>query len=198
MVDWIERNRGYILVTIINLTLVFGLALWWRRPGPAPILVVTPPPAPATPASIRVHVAGAVAVPDVYRLPGGSIVKDAVQAAGGLTADADQARVNLALELQDQQQVYVARVGEENVPASVTDGVVGGTTGALQNTRIDINSATIEELATLPGVGSSLAQRIVEYRDSNGRFVTIEGILDVPGIGDATFDKIKDSITVGD
>jgi competence protein ComEA len=195
MIDWIEHNRGHILVLLFNLALVGGLALWWGHPGPAQIRVSTPP---ATPVSIRVHVAGAVVAPDVYRLPEGSIVKDAVLAAGGQTTDADLDGVNLALELLDQQQVYVPRVGEENVRSCITQAPAASPTGGQQKTRIDINQAPVEQLATLPGIGPSLAQRIVEWRDSNGPFVTIEEIKNVTGIGDATFEDIKDRITVGD
>ena len=206
MSDWLERNRGFILVTLINLALMGSLVFWLRRPVSTPIEIVMPtssPPATAaptfTPSPLRVYVTGAVLHPDVYRLPPGSIVKDAIEAAGGAAGDADLNRINLAQELRDQQQIYVPRLGETDAPPPVT----GGTSGASPKSnapvgKININTATLEELDTLPGIGPVIAQRIIDYRTANGSFSRIEEITLVPGIGDATYEKIKDRITVGD
>ena len=127
----------------------------------------------------------------IYELPPGSIVEDAIEAAGGSTADADLGRINLALELQDHQQVYVPRQGEVNPPPSVSGG--SGQSGGL----IDINTASAAELEALPGIGPSTAQKIIAYREANGPFAAIEDIQNVPGIGPATFEGLKDRITVG-
>jgi len=132
--------------------------------------------------------------PAVYELAPGSIVQDAVDAAGGPAADADLDCINLALELRDQQQVYVPREGETSPPPPVSGGdLEGGGSTPLVN----INTATTAELETLPRIGPTMAQRIVEYREANGPFATIEDIQNVPGIGPATFEGLKDRIAVG-
>lgn len=138
---------------------------------------------------------------DVYFLPAGSIVKDAVEAAGGFTADADPVRINLALELQDQQHIHVPHIGEENPPppvegrsaAPVNAPVRGNASGGGP---INLNTATPEDLDSLPGIGPAIARRIIEYRESVGGFASIEQIQQVSGIGPSTFAKIADSITV--
>jgi competence protein ComEA len=192
------RTRAYVILCSA-ISLVVGGAIGYFSPhsqSNTPIVVSTPLPDPtslpaSTPASIRVHVSGAVRQPDVYELPAGSIVKDAVEAAGGPTGDANLDGVNLAVELRDQQQVYVPRWGETNpiVPA------VGG--GGAASGPININTATAAELETLPGIGTTMARNIIAYREANGPFETIEDIMDVPGIGEGKFEQIKDLITVG-
>lgn len=171
--------------------------LWLNRPRPAPIEVITPVPTATpeprsspTPAPLRVYVSGAVRQPDVYLLPSGSIVKEALAAAGGPTEEADLDRLNLAIELHDQQQVHVPRRGE---PAVVPGGADSG--GPSASGPININTATVEELDALPGVGPAIAGRIVEYREAYGAFTAIEEIMEVKGIGPATFEEIKDLIT---
>lgn len=183
------------------LVVVGALGLWviytvLKRPDPGPALMtITLQPRPTlnsatpTPATINVYVSGAVHQPDVYTLPLGSLVKDAVAAAGGASAEADLDRINLALRLADQMQVYVPRKGEA-APNGKTP------TPAL-TAPININTATAEELDRLPGIGPSIAQAILDYRTQTGPFKTIEDINNVKGIGDVLFAKIKGSITVG-
>jgi competence protein ComEA len=144
-----------------------------------------------------VYVTGAVAHPDVYLLSAGSIVRDALVAAGGATADADLNRINLAQQVYDQQQIYVPRFGEENPPLPSPPASLTNTSGNVQATgKVNINTATAEELDTLPGIGPAIAQRIIEYRLTNGPFQSIEEIKNVSGIGDKLFEKLKDLITV--
>jgi len=162
----------------------------------APIVVLPPPtPAPTmppTPAPLRVYVSGAVQSPGVYTLPPCSLVDDALKAAGGATAEADLEHINLALEARDQQQIHVPRKGEPVQSAPSTDS--GATTpGAL---RININTATLGELDKLPKIGPTTAQRIIDYRTKNGPFKRVEDLKNVSGIGDATFEALKDLITV--
>jgi competence protein ComEA len=203
MTDWIERNRGHLLVVIINLA-VIGAAFYWLQRPLSPQVEVVPAsvPSPATPAptappALRVYVAGAVLQPDVYRLPPGSIVKDALQAAGGTTAEADLTRINLALELHDQQRVHVPHVGEAVTESAATDADAGLTSPpTMAQTRVNINTASAQELAELPGIGPELAQRIVDWRATHRAFETIEDIKQVRGIGDSIFEQIKDRITV--
>ncbi len=211
MVEWLERNRGHVIVLLINLAVTGALFFWLQRPAAAPLEITPPQPSPApaitpsaqlpietaTAALLRIYVTGAVAHPDVYRLPPGSIVKDAIQAAGGASDGADLNRVNLAQELRDQQQVVVPRVGEPDV-APPTSSAPPGRSGEVPLTgKVNINTATAGELDTLPGVGAVTAQSILDYRAAHGPFKSIEDIQQVKNIGDATYQKLKDRITVG-
>ncbi|MCS7177934.1 MAG: helix-hairpin-helix domain-containing protein [Anaerolineae bacterium] len=128
-------------------------------------------------------------------LPPGSLVRDAVQAAGGPAPDADLDRINLARELQDQQHIHVPRRGEEHPVPTISEGVPASPASAQP--LININTATAEELQKLPRVGPALAQRIVAYREMYGPFQTLEDLMQVPGIGEGIFAAIRDYITVG-
>lgn len=203
MSDWLQRYRGYILITLVNLLVSGGMVLFLRRPSPPPIVITTPTatpiPAPTstpTPAPLRVYVTGAVVHPDVYLLEAGSIVRDAVVAAGGATAEADLNRINLAQQVYDQQQIHIPKVGEENPPLPSPPASLTSASDSVQPAgKVNINTATAEELDTLPGIGPALAQRIIEYRQTNGPFQSIEEIKNVSGIGDKLFEKLKDLIT---
>jgi competence protein ComEA len=200
-----EPTRGrlsHILLSAVVSLIVGGTLGYLAHPQPsgAPIVVSTPAPTPTstpspTPAPIRVHVSGAVRQPAVYRLPPGSIVQAAVEAASGPASDADLDCINLALELQDQQQVYVPHQGEQSPPSPVSGGASEG--GETVGTLVNINAATEAELKTLPRIGPATAQRIIAYREVNGPFAAIEDIQDVPGIGPATFAGLEELITVG-
>jgi len=133
---------------------------------------------------IMVHVTGAVVSPGLYYLPEGSRVNDAVQAAGGFLENADTSFINLAGIIKDGDKIHVP----ELLP-----GLSLGGSGLLVN----INFATQTELENLPGIGPTLAKRIIDYRSQYGFFDSIDSIKDVPGFGEAVFEKIKDLITVG-
>jgi len=206
MGEWFERNRGYVVLMLVNLALLGGLFFWLRRPVSTPAEIIPPEPTPSpaptsTPTAmpLRVYITGAVLHPDVYRLAPGCIVKDAIEAAGGVTGDADLVRINLAQELHDQQQVYVPRIGEADAPPAVTGGAPAPSSSeAAPGGKVNINTATLEELDTLPGIGPALAEGIMEFREANGPFKSIEEITLVSGIGQVTFEKMKDRISVGD
>lgn len=193
---------------------VGGLTLA-KRVQPAPIVIQPPEPtalpAPtATPAPLRIFVNGAVAAPDVYEMAHDEIVQQAIERAGGFLDEADTAVVNLALPLQDGMQIYVPTVEEtaEQTQPIITSPVVrsggieveaaGDTAVATDGGIVNINTATVAELDTLPGIGPSTAEKIVEYRDSNGPFATIDEIMSVSGIGPAKYEQIEAFITVGD
>jgi competence protein ComEA len=147
-----------------------------------------------------VHVVGRVRHPGVVRLPEGARVEQAVAAAGGARRDADLARVNLARPLVDGEQVVVPRPGDPveaaigPAPAPVGGpprGVspAGGGLGPAQ--LVDLNTATLAELDTLPGVGPVLAQRILDWRAQNGRFTAVDELGEVSGIGDAVLARVR-------
>ncbi len=150
---------------------------------------------------IAVDVEGAVVSPGVYTLAAGSRVGDAVEAAGGFAEGAVAAQVNRAQKLEDGVQVYVAREGEAAATGSGTSPASGSAgssaAGAAgQQAKVNINTATSEQLQTLQGVGEGIASRIIDYREKNGSFKKIEDLKNVSGIGDARFAAIEESITV--
>lgn len=160
-------------------------------------------------AVIVVDISGAVQRPGPVRLGTSARVDEAIAAAGGATSDADLARVNRAAILGDGERVYVPRRGEETVPEPVNGGGATGAAGptgpadlsapgsaAAKSAIVNLNTATVDELDTLPGVGPATAQAIVEYRSEHGRFNRIEDLLDVRGIGNAKFAALRSRVTV--
>ncbi|GAB2472579.1 hypothetical protein GCM10027063_11860 [Promicromonospora xylanilytica] len=152
-------------------------------------------PAAAT-AGLLVHVVGAVAEPGLVTVPDGARVADALQAAGGVTGKADLTAVNLARTVVDGEQLYVPEPGKPApAPAAGAGAAPGG--GPAAGGTVDINAADAVTLEELPGVGPSIAQAIVEWREANGPFASVDELEDVPGIGPATLDEIRDSARVG-
>ncbi|MGO5673946.1 competence protein ComEA [Bacillus subtilis] len=144
--------------------------------------------------TIVIDIKGAVQHPGVYEMRTGDRVSQAIEKAGGTSEQADEAQVNLAEILQDGTVVYIPKKGEGTAVQQGGGGSVqsDGGKGALVN----INTATLEELQGISGVGPSKAEAIIAYREENGRFQTIEDITKVSGIGEKSFEKIKSSITV--
>jgi competence protein ComEA len=227
---WLRRRAALVLVVLV-LSAGVAAATLFRRPPPIedrlPIAgeETVAPSGPSTtgpavegstpgaddvpagsggPTQVVVHVAGAVTSPGVVRLSTGSRVVDAVSAAGGLRADADPDRVNLAAPLTDGQRVVVPVVGQP-APAVVGNssgtgapaGVDGGEGGGSASGPIDLNTATAEQLDTLPGVGPSTAAAIIEHRASAGPFRSVDALLDVRGIGEAKLEALRDLVTAG-
>ena len=196
MSNWLQRYRGYILITLVNLIVLGGVIVFSRRPPQpefivaSPLPTATPLPTP-TPRLLQVYVSGAVTHPDVYELPTESIVKDAIEAAGGATDEADLDRINLALSVVDGQHIYVPKLGEESPPIT-PPAQRSGTTSFEVGGKININTASQSEIETLPGIGPSRAQAIIENRP----YESIVEIQRVPGIAEGTFKKIQDLITV--
>ncbi len=194
MEQWLARYRWPLLLGIAVLVLVAVFVIQVLRPSPQPMRLSTSIPlstqeATPTPYTLRVYVSGAVHHPDVYTLAQDSIVKDAIEAAGGPTEEADLERINLALPVTDGQQVHVPRQGEDNPPVQPPSGQP--TTGG----RVNINTADSAALESLPGIGPSLAQRIIDHRQAHGPFERIEDVMEVSGIGEATFVGIQELIT---
>lgn len=158
-----------------------------------------PKPAPSSRApqeagdELYVHVSGAVTTPGLIRVVPGSRVVDAIEAAGGFAETADPAGVNLARPLRDGEQLHVPVVGEALPPP---DGASAATGGGAAGGLIDLNRATAAELETLPRIGPALAQRIIEWREANGRFAAVSDLRNVTGVGEKIFDGLKDRVTV--
>lgn len=146
--------------------------------------------------TIFVHIAGSVKNPGLYELPQGSRVSDAVTAAGGMSKDANTSSVNLARQLTDGEQIIVgstedAKTVLENGSSHSSNSNEGATQG-----KININTASTEELMSLDGVGEATADKIIAYRQEHGSFSSIEEIKEVSGIGEKKFEAMKDAITV--
>lgn len=144
---------------------------------------------PPVPDAIYVHVVGQVRSPGLYVLGSGDRALDAVAAAGGFTGDADPRGLNLARPLLDGEQLVVPAVGE------VPEGQGAG--GAVSaDGRVNLNTADAAALETLPRIGPALAQRILDWRQRNGRFAAVDDLLAVSGIGAATLEQLRDLVTI--
>lgn len=163
-----------------------------------PIAISSSAPEPTTPppvVMVRLHVAGAVAEPGVVTLPEGSIVQDAILAAGGWAEGADPATLNLAAPVADGMQIVIGTVDEPlgevvDAPPSASTGS-SGTSG-----QVDLNRASAVELETLPGVGPVMAAAILQWREENGPFTAVEELQEISGIGLKTFQKLQPLVTV--
>ena len=147
---------------------------------------------------IKVYVCGAVQRPDVYEISADSRIVDAVSAAGGFAIDAYPEAMNLAETVSDGSRIYVPTKEEVDALAVVYSDTGSETSGTMSDStgRVNINTATLEELTTLPGIGDTRARAIIDYREQNGAFGNIEDIMQVTGIKEKSFSKIKDSICV--
>ena len=177
---------------------------WLLRPAPEPpeaalpfasTTVGSPGTASTAVAEVLVvHVAGAVSAPGVHELRPGSRVADAIAAAGGLTPDADASRINLAAPVADGERVYVLALGEQEAPVAAGSAPAGS--GGEATGPVNLNTADAELLDSLPGVGPATAAAIIEHRARVGPFTSIDQLLDVPGIGDAKLEALRDLVTV--
>ncbi len=184
---------------MLALLVAGGATLWWRQPTPPPevtgtvIAAPAPPGAAALPAAtVTIHVGGEVARPGLVSLGEGARVADALAAAGGALRSADLNRINLAAPVRDGEQVIVPAAGAPGADMAQPDAE-GSVEGGLP---VPVNTASAEALEALPGVGPVLAQRIVEWRDQNGPFTTVEDLLDVPGIGEAKLAAMRDAVAI--
>jgi competence protein ComEA len=199
-----------VLASLATAVVMGAVLLFVRGDDNSPIQVMLPTPAdPQTDALleagraeavVRVYVSGAVGLPGVYTMGPDDRVADAIAAAGGADADAELTGLNLAGRVRDEKQYHVPKLGE--VPpaaAAPADGPphsadASGTGGGL----INLNTASVELLDTLPGIGQALASAIVSHRKQNGPFRSVDEVTNVPRIGPAAYEKIRDLVTVGD
>lgn len=169
-----------------------------------PLLSASPqaggPPASAVPqaAPVMVHVVGSVHAPGVYELPAGARVADAIQAAGGGSEGADVSALNLARVLRDGERIAVPRAGEAPPPEANPAGGMepAGDAGEAGSSLVSLNTASQQQLESLPRVGPALAARIVAYREEHGGFSSVEELKQVPGIGDAIFAELEALVTL--
>ena len=194
----LSRAELIALVAVVGVT-VAGAGFWYVRSLPAPVQVRSGPsevlvPGPTASASpttvILVDVAGWVRRPGVYEFADGARVIDAIDAAGGARPGAVLSSLNLAAPLVDGTQVLVTKESQ-SAPTTETGTGTSGATGL-----VNVNSATNAELETLPGIGEVIAQAIVDHRTENGPFTSVEQLVDVSGIGDATLENIRELVTV--
>lgn len=186
--EFLERYKIIIsggLVLIILVSAGILLVTGHREGG---IKIVNPHGEPEV--VFKVDVEGAVRQPGVYNLNPSDRVEDAIRAAGGPLPEADLSKVSksLAAKITDGERIIVPFRGSNEAGSSLSRG------GNAE--KININTASLSELDTLPGIGPTTAQRIIEYREQNGGFNSIEEIMNVSGIGEAKFEKIKDLITI--
>lgn len=190
---------GVLLGVLAGFIMAGALLLVVRAPSGKPIELL---PAP-TKTPILVNVVGAVPRPGLYELPEGSRVHNAVDAAGGLLAEADATGINLAAVLEDGQQLDIPfQDGAGPTPGintnlSITRTPSQVTPSPVSDDLLNINTATVDQLDNLPGIGPTTAQNIVDYRTEHGPFQRVQDLMNVPGIGPATFDRLKDLIAVG-
>jgi competence protein ComEA len=182
-----RRALAYVLALLAVLTLAGRVAL--RSEARAPAAVPAPAALEAEPAVVRklvVHVVGAVHKPGLYRLPEGSRVDDAIRRAGGPRPKAALELVNLAAPVADGQQVVVPSQGE---PAAAVGDALAAPGG-----RVHLNSATLDQLDELPGIGPVTAQKILDYRTAHGAFASVDELDAVPGIGPARLAELRDLV----
>jgi competence protein ComEA len=184
------KSWWVIAFSVVLTLLAAGTLLLVSRSPRGTAIQLSPPP---TPAPLVVHVAGAVATPGVYQLPPGSRVQDAIAAAGGFLPEADRQVLNLAATLKDGQMVRAPLQSESSAAHSTQ---VESPSGFGAASILNINTATAEELEALPKIGPVLAQRIIDYRQANGPFTSLEELLEVAGIGEEIFAAIKDLVSV--
>jgi competence protein ComEA len=187
------RAAWQISFGILMGLLAAGLLTLLASPPRGSAIPLAPPPSPQP---LSVYLSGAVLRPGVYSLPPGSHLQDGIQAAGGLAAEADTSLLNLAAPLEDGARLHIPTLS----PLS-TDSPAGRSLSLPEasptSSLVNLNTAALSELESLPGIGPTLAQRILDYRQANGPFATIEAIQEVPGIGPVKFEQIRRLISVG-
>jgi competence protein ComEA len=168
-----------------------------QEPGVPATATTDTPFAASAESEIYVHVVGGVARPGLYRLSLGSRIIDAVMAAGGLAPDGTQCGVNLARVVTDGEQVVVPQAppGTPCRPVGASSGSAGSSSGSSGVVTVSLSTATLEQLDTLPGIGPALAQRIIDFREANGGFRSVEQLNEVSGIGPKVLANIAPLIT---
>jgi len=172
-----QRLYLALLAVLLVAAIAAGVTFLVRRSASPGLEVIIP-----TATETKAYISGAVRSPGVYTMEADERLTDLVQKAGGALDDADLDRVNLAQRVRDQEHFYIPRQGEELPTPTPGDG------------RIDINTASLEQLKTLPGIGEVKAEAIIAYREANGPFQMLDELMNVDGIGPVTYENIRDLI----
>jgi competence protein ComEA len=180
-----------IIVSVCSALAVAGLILLLSRPVTSNYIVL---PTRAAPQQALTYITGAIHNPGTYSLLPGSRVDDLIKAAGGFTTVADITSINLAAPIVDGEHIHVYALGEPKLSSQSSEETPEVV--LYKDNPININTASISELDQLPGIGETRAQDIIIYRDIHGPFEKIEDLMNVPGIGESTFNNIKDYITI--
>ncbi|MCM3224427.1 competence protein ComEA [Terribacillus saccharophilus] len=198
--------KQYSWAIILAAVVCVFLIMWMREPrgdaavqqleevkNPSDNQMLTESPAENQTASdnekVMVDIKGEVQNPGVYELAPDSRVEQALNAAGGLTENAEGRSINLAQRVADEQVIYVAAIGEADVPVQTAGS-------STSSEKININQADSEELTELNGIGEAKAQAIITFREENGPFTSIEQLTEVPGIGEKSLENLKDQISL--
>ncbi|MGJ7921440.1 helix-hairpin-helix domain-containing protein [Neobacillus sp. LXY-4] len=202
MKEWIKEYKGYVFGLFLFLCL---LVYYFFAPITPNLLPVNEHPSTEesqiklneqettdtpSPTKIMIDLKGAVKAPGVYEAHEGERVIDVLERSGGLLETADESKINLAMYVKDEMVIYIPQMGE------VTQGMAIMADGNSASDKVNINTAEASELETLPGIGPSKSAAIIEYREKNGPFKSIEDIQSISGIGQKTFEKLKDKITI--
>ncbi len=189
-----RRGLRALLVVAAVVVVIAGYLFWRGQPRVEPLTTTAPPTAGAAAASagepsgyLVVAISGRVLRPGLIRLPAGARVQDAIDAAGGVLPGTDLTMVNLARRVTDGELLVIG--------VTPAPGDAGSAAGAPAG-KVNINSAGLSQLDTLPGIGPALAQRIIEYRTAHGGFRSVDELRKVEGIGDAKYAELKDRVTV--
>ncbi|SEM30569.1 competence protein ComEA [Mesobacillus persicus] len=213
MVEWIKEHKLYLFIGVV-LLLIFSYAYFtYSMPAEEELQedwlsldqvendkemvgdLESSSPVPVEPTILMVDIKGEILNPGVYEVHDGDRIINLIEKAGGLTKDADSIGVNFALKLSDEMAVYIPKKGES------TEAVGGMTINAGSNSeaggsKVNLNSATASDLETLPGIGPAKSAAILEYRETNGSFKSIEDLKSISGIGEKTYEKLSSLITV--
>jgi len=211
--SWANRHRLGVTIAIIAVLTTIGMAVVLTTraqpveaaPPLPPAISAGPAAVPPTPTTLVISVVGKVTNPGLVTLNGGARVADAIRAAGGVLPGTDDSALNLARRLSDGEQIYVGipvPTGADTDQPPATDsapapaGKKGQKSAAIDpTTRINLNTATTDQLQTLPGIGPAMAQRILTWRSQHGHFDSINQLRDIGGIGDARFAKLEKLVT---
>jgi competence protein ComEA len=195
--------KAFVIAALVAAVLSLVVIVWWDSTRSVTVVVMGNPDA-----TVVVQVSGAVASPGLISLSAGSRVEQAISAAGGLTTDADVSQLYLAARIGDGERIVIPAKGSTSSSSSkVNDGnpqarstetheASSEPDGTVQ--ALDINTATVEQLVALPGIGQVLAERIVAYRDAHGPFTSVNQLGDVEGIGDALVERLRPLVIVRD
>lgn len=199
-----SENKSKIGILLIIVIIILGIGIYLftqTKEEPIPLqenLEIVETKEEEELPTIMIHIMGEVQKPGVVTLPEGARMIDAIEAAGGITEKADMNQINLVYVLEDGLKIHIPST-EETLYITEENGenvIVENTQGKEESIMVNINKADVQELTQLPGIGDTMAQRIIEYREENGKFETIEDLQNVSGIGQAKFEGLKENICV--